>query len=240
MDFSICLLWALVFQVGTERCVLAQPSSHPAPSSSACPPPRPPLQEWQGRAMPSATPRLGNVAGRPTRLPQGPVQPPDPRGVPWVALRENAMEEGGGGLCQPGVPGGRRRPGPESPAVLPASEQPHLMLRCIRAGTLGSRTSTQSPGGLQARGWAQAEHVKLEEGITGRWSSLSEGRDERRERLSGTASPLVCVARARRAPQLEETPETHPSSRAEGLLFLHGLESNPGSSLQTEEEARHP
>ena len=36
--------------------------------------------------------------------------------------------------------------------------------------------------------------------------------------------------------QLEETPETPPSSRAEGLLFLHGLESNPGSSLQTEEE----
>ena len=29
----------------------------------------------------------------------------------------------------------------------------------------------------------------------------------------------------------------YPSSRAEGLLFLHGLESNPGSSLQTEEEA---
>ena len=28
-----------------------------------------------------------------------------------------------------------------------------------------------------------------------------------------------------------------PSSRAEGLLFLHGLESNPGSSLQTDEEA---
>ena len=35
-------------------------------------------------------------------------------------------------------------------------------------------------------------------------------------------------------PQLEETPETPPSSRAEGLLFLHGLESNPGSSLQTD------
>ena len=31
-----------------------------------------------------------------------------------------------------------------------------------------------------------------------------------------------------------------PSSRAEGLLFLHGLESNPGSSLQTEEEAGLP
>ena len=27
---------------------------------------------------------------------------------------------------------------------------------------------------------------------------------------------------------------------AEGLLFLHGLESNPGSSLQTEEEAGLP
>ena len=40
-----------------------------------------------------------------------------------------------------------------------------------------------------------------------------------------------------RAPQLEETPETPPSSRAEGLLFLHGLESNPESSLQTPQEA---
>ena len=38
-------------------------------------------------------------------------------------------------------------------------------------------------------------------------------------------------------PQLEETPETPPSSRAEGLLFLHGLESNPESSLQTPQEA---
>ena len=37
--------------------------------------------------------------------------------------------------------------------------------------------------------------------------------------------------------QLEETPETPPSSPAERILFLHGLESNPGSSLQTEEEA---
>ena len=31
-----------------------------------------------------------------------------------------------------------------------------------------------------------------------------------------------------------------PSWRAEGLLFLLGLESNPGSSLQTEEEAGLP
>ena len=29
-------------------------------------------------------------------------------------------------------------------------------------------------------------------------------------------------------------------TQAEGLLFLHGLESNPGSSLQTEEEAGLP
>ena len=43
-----------------------------------------------------------------------------------------------------------------------------------------------------------------------------------------------------RALQPEETHETPPSSRAEGLLFLPGLESNPESSLQTEEEARHP
>ena len=35
-------------------------------------------------------------------------------------------------------------------------------------------------------------------------------------------------------------PWVAPSSRAEGLLFLHGLESNPGSSLQTEEEAGLP
>ena len=40
--------------------------------------------------------------------------------------------------------------------------------------------------------------------------------------------------------KLEETSEMPPSSRAEGLLFLHGLESNPGSSLQTEEEAGLP
>ena len=43
-----------------------------------------------------------------------------------------------------------------------------------------------------------------------------------------------------RAPQLEETPETPPSSRAEGLLFLPGLESNHESSLKSEEEAGLP
>ena len=39
---------------------------------------------------------------------------------------------------------------------------------------------------------------------------------------------------------IEKTNKTPLSSRDEGLLFLHGLESNPGSSLQTEEEAGLP
>ena len=64
--------------------------------------------------------------------------------------------------------------------------------------------------------------------------------------LTGLSSAIACSSELeprptwRSAPQLEETPETPPSSPAEGLLFLHGLESNPGSSLQTEEEAGLP
>ena len=42
------------------------------------------------------------------------------------------------------------------------------------------------------------------------------------------------------ARQLEETYETPRSSRDEGLIFLHGLETNHESSLQTEEEAGLP
>ena len=37
--------------------------------------------------------------------------------------------------------------------------------------------------------------------------------------------------------QLEETHETPRSSRDEGLIFLHVLETNHESSLQTEEQA---
>ena len=60
-------------------------------------------------------------------------------------------------------------------------------------------------------------------------------------KLQGALRSSSCLGRKPpRAPQLEETPETPQSSRAEGLLFLHGLESNPGSSLQTEEEAGLP
>ena len=40
--------------------------------------------------------------------------------------------------------------------------------------------------------------------------------------------------------QWEEGPGGKSCTRAEALLFLHGLESNPGSSLQTEEEAGLP
>ena len=39
------------------------------------------------------------------------------------------------------------------------------------------------------------------------------------------------------APQLEKTHETPPSSGDVGLLFLHVLESNPESSLQTPQAA---
>ena len=46
------------------------------------------------------------------------------------------------------------------------------------------------------------------------------------------------------SPGFQDTLVAHtvknPLARAEGLLFLHGLESNPGSSLQTEEEAGLP
>ena len=55
-------------------------------------------------------------------------------------------------------------------------------------------------------------------------------------RTRGSLRSSSCLGRKPpRAPQLEETPETPPSSRPEGLLFLPGLESNPESCLQTEE-----
>ena len=41
-------------------------------------------------------------------------------------------------------------------------------------------------------------------------------------------------------PQLEKTHKIPPSSRDEGHLFLHGLESSPKSSLQTSQEAWLP
>ena len=51
------------------------------------------------------------------------------------------------------------------------------------------------------------------------------------------SSPSYLVRNPNQALHLEKTHETPPSSRDEGLLFLHGLESNPESSLQTPQEA---
>ena len=54
------------------------------------------------------------------------------------------------------------------------------------------------------------------------------------------SSPSYLVRNPTLAPQLEKTHETPPSSRDEGLLFLHGLESNLEASLQTPQEAWLP
>ena len=56
--------------------------------------------------------------------------------------------------------------------------------------------------------------------------------------MRGSLRSSSCLGRKPpRVPQLEETAEMPPSSRAEGLLFLPGLESNHESSLKSEEEA---
>ena len=64
------------------------------------------------------------------------------------------------------------------------------------------------------------------------------------ERSSGGEQPTPVflprefhVRNPNQALHLEKTHETPPSLRDEGLLFLHGLESNPESSLQTPQEA---
>ena len=53
-------------------------------------------------------------------------------------------------------------------------------------------------------------------------------------------SPSYLVRNPTLVPQLEKTHKIPPSSRDEGHLFLHGLESNPESSLQTPQEAWLP
>ena len=66
----------------------------------------------------------------------------------------------------------------------------------------------------------------------GAWRAAIHGVAKSRTRLSDFTSSSHFSKTAKGVPC--------PSSRAEGLLFLHGLESNPGSSLQTEEEAGLP
>ena len=60
------------------------------------------------------------------------------------------------------------------------------------------------------------------------------------EQISELEDRIVEITEAKEDKDKRKTHETPPSSRDEGLLFLHGLESNPGSSLQTEEEAGLP
>ena len=50
-------------------------------------------------------------------------------------------------------------------------------------------------------------------------------------------SLLYLMSNPTLVPQLEKTHETPPLSRDEGLLLLHGLESNPEYTLQTPKEA---
>ena len=55
------------------------------------------------------------------------------------------------------------------------------------------------------------------------------------ERL--TDSPSYLVRKRTLGPPLENSPETPPSSRDEGLRLLHGLETNLATSLQKTQEA---
>lgn len=50
-------------------------------------------------------------------------------------------------------------------------------------------------------------------------------------------SPSYLVRDRTLGPPLENNPEIPPSSRAEGLRLLHGLETNLATSLQTPQEA---
>ena len=60
----------------------------------------------------------------------------------------------------------------------------------------------------------------------------------RLKRLSSSSSSSMKITLWMKAQQ--EGALTPPSSRAEGLIFLHGLETNHESTLQTEEEAGLP
>ena len=56
-------------------------------------------------------------------------------------------------------------------------------------------------------------------------------------REASLTSPSYLVRNRTLGPPLQNNPEIPPSSRDEGLLLLHGLETNLATSLQTPQEA---
>ena len=114
------------------------------------------------------------------------------------------------------------------------------MNRGAWSATVHGGVAFQAPPGSQASSRGEAKDSAL---LSSRDAGLLEPpeRPHGWRRTRGSLRSSSCLGRKPpRAPQLEETPETPPSSRAEGLLLLHGQESNPGSSLQTEEDAGLP
>ena len=161
---------------------------------------------------------------------------------------------------RPDFPGAAREPLPDH-----AGESPLLSrsggekgLRGSGAGTLGVPLGPLS----SLRLWAQVKgthgflpHPKkdLESSSSKRLEARLPYHDSRAMRRSpspcpwrpdfrGTtgvslSSPSYLVRNPNQALHLEKTHEMPPSSPDEGLLCLHGLESNPESSLQNPQEA---
>ena len=89
----------------------------------------------------------------------------------------------------------------------------HLMRR------VESLEKTLMLGGIGGRRRRRRQTIRWLDGITG---SMDMGLSKVRETVKDRVSSYL-GRKPPRAPQLEETPETPPSSPAEGLLFLHGL-----------------
>ena len=112
---------------------------------------------------------------------------------------------------------------------------------------VGERTRDCSPGHAGKEGpqlaRTGAQGASERRGILWRWRGPSGlrwvWRNGRGPHLEGRQAPHLRLFSPLDRDRRGESPAP-PSSRAEGLLFLHGLESNPGSSLQTEEEAGLP
>ena len=116
---------------------------------------------------------------------------------------------------------------PRAPAVSPATRAmapaPNSPLAATRGCVLPGHCPERRPRLVPSTPCLGARSSGQRPGQRGRWL---EGCSPPRPKPTALARGLCRGA----AP---------PSSRAEGLLFPPGLESNPESSLQTEEEARH-